>query len=430
MGWTRFYSRLEQPVGETSRWWLAFVGFCYLVSSFVTGPLAPERTQDGWFLRVGPIYLGRPVVTSGDSPHYLALVNSLVEDLDFDLANNYRRAEAGSWDLGARLRGVPIDHHVDVDRQGRELLCHPPFLPMLMAAVVWPLRGTQWVESACIWLSLAAVLGAMYLLARLRPRMPVAGLLLLGLATPLWCYARDLWAETWMTVAWVVMLAAASPALAAVAAVCGIWFKYSFAVVPAVMAGLAFWRGERRRGLWLAGATALGVGGGIAFAQYLFRDVGHFSLFHSGIHVFSGDRVLVVGPFGATRTALPGLLLDPENGLLCFAPFLAWGLWPLLRRGGELYLPALAFFLLHCTYLGWRAGTGFSARYLVPMLPVLVLAVMDSSRRPRWLFWAAAAWSLVVCGLAGVLPVAALDRTPWEMLSFLLEETRLFLTSR
>ncbi len=426
MGWTRLQDCLEQPVGEASRWWFKLIAVCYLASSFVSGPLDPLRTGDGWFLRVGPISLGRPVVTYGDSPHYLILVNSLVQDGDFDLANNYRQVEEGGWDMGARLRGLSIDHHVDVDRHGRELLIHPPFLPMVMAALVWPLRGTQWVESACIWISLAAVLGALLLLSRLYPRMPVAGMLLLGLATPLWCYTRDLWTETWMTVAWVVLLAAGTPAVAAAAAVCGIWFKYSFAVVPATMAAVALWQGRYRRFLWLGGSTLLGVTGGIAFAQYLFQDTDHFSLFHSGAHVFSGNRVLVVGPFGATRRALPGLLLDPQDGLLCFAPFLAWGLWKLVRRGGEAFLPGLAFFLLHGTYLGWRAGAGFSARYLVPLLPVLVMAVMETGRRPRWLFWVAAAWSLLICGLAGILPVVAFDRSPWEMLGFLMEEARLW----
>lgn len=424
----RLLAALDLPLQPNRRWWLPVIAAVFVLSSLITGPLPEEAAAEGWFRQVGPIFVGRPVVTSGDSPHYLTLVNSLIEDRDFDLSNNFRQSEAGDWDAGTRWRGQSIDRHVDVDRQGRELLTHSPFMPMLLAALVWPLRGTQWVESACIWITMLAVLCALWLLPRIEPRTSVAWPLLLAFCTPLWCYARDVWTETWLVVAWLVLLAVSSPWLIAAAAAVGILFKYSFAVVPATMALVALWRRDFARFAGLAGGTALGLIAAIGFIQYLFQDTDHFSLFHSGTHVTARYGVLLVGPFGVSSKALPGLLLDPEDGLLLFAPFLAWGLWRTLRGGGYVFLPALAFFVLHCTYLGWRAGTGFSARYLIPMLPVLALAAISGSRRPRSLFWLAAAWSLLICGLAGMLPAAAFDRSPLQLLGFLGSKGVEFLT--
>lgn len=417
--WQHMLSLLETPLGQCRPWWLAVIAAAWILSTFVTGPLPPEPAEAGWFWKVGPIYLGRPVVTSGDSPHYLVMVHSLIEDGDLDVSNNYDQARAGDWDTGARWSGHAIDRHVDVDRFAREYVFHPQFVPLLLAGLSWPWRGTEWVESVCIWITLLAALWGLSLLPRIRPGIPVAWPLLLAFCSPLWVYARDIWTETWMTVAWLALLAAGSPVLMALAAMSGVLVKHSFAVVPATMALVYLWQRDFRRFLWLCAGTAAGLAAAIGVVQYLFQDTDHFSLFHSGLHVSKRSGTMLLGPFGASWSALPGLLFDNVDGLLWFSPILAWGLWRTVTRGGMTYLPALAFFALHCVYLGWRAGAGFSARYLVPMLPVLVLAAVEGDRRPRWLFWLAAAWSALICGLAALLPAAAFDRSPFEFLAFL-----------
>lgn len=424
--WIRAF--LDKPCSRTRRVWWTVVAALYLSSTFLSGPLSPESAADSANIRVGPVYLGRPVVTWGDGPHYLVLVHSLIEDWDFDLSNNYRQAEDGDWDQGTRFRGASLDHHADRDREGRELLTHPPFLPMLLAALVWPLAGTQWVESACIWLTLLAVIGSLFFLPRIRDAS-TSWPLLLALATPLWVYSRDLWTEPWMLVAWIGLLAFRRPPVQAGFAVFGVLMKYSFAVVPAALVLVALWKRDYRRVLWLVPATAFAVGLAIGVVQYLFQDVDHFSLFHSGTHHSqSQGTALLVGPFGVAPMALPGLLFDPRDGLLFFSPFLIWGLVRLFR-GGYLYLPAIAFLLLHATYYGWRGGSGFSARYLVPLLPVLVLGCFDSERiRGARLFWGLAIYALLMCTLAGFLPAAAFDRTPWEIIHFLLQELELLLS--
>lgn len=411
--------RLDRTRAWVSNHGMVVIALVWLGSTLVTGPVNPMAASSNWHWRVGPIFLGRPIVTSGDSPHYLVITNSLIEDHDLDLGNNYRQVGEGDWDAGTRVRGTAFGGHTDVDSDGRALSIHPAFRPLLMALVAWPFRGTEWVESIAIWTTLLGTIGGLALLAATSPGR-TKWLMALAFATPLWNYARDLWAESWMAVAWIMLLTCESPWVLGIAAFGGSLVKYPFAVVPLTMALLAVWKGDRRRAIVLAGSTAAALLAAFLFTQWLFADVNHFSLFHQGTRHRPGGEPFKLSVLSPVRGTV-GLLLDPRRGLLPFCPFLFWGL-PELRKGGYRYLPFITFFLLHASYTGWQGGSGFSARFLVPALPVLVWAVAD--RAPRGtLFNLALGYSLFWGCLGGFLPVAVLDRTPWEAVRFLVAET-------
>ncbi len=421
----------DRPPWDALRSWvlrhgLAVIAVVWMASTLVTGPVNPAAASPRWHWKVGPIYLGRPIVTSGDSPHYLVVVNSLVEDFDLDLGNNYRQVEAWDWDAGTRVRGTPFGlGHTDIDQKGRALGIHPPFRPILLAALLWPFRGTEWVESLSIWITMLGVLAA-FSLFRKTPLHQTRWPLALAFCTPIWFYSRDLWGESWMAAAWMLLLIGDNPWVLGLAAFGGTLVKYPFAVVPLTLAALAFRRGDRRRSLLLAGTTVSALILAFLFTQWVFRDVDHFSLFHQGTRHLPGEAPFQLSPLSPLRGAA-GLLLDPRRGLLPFFPFLLWGL-PELRKGGDRYLPAVAFFLLHASYAGWHGGSGFSARFLVPALPVLVWAV--AQRKPRGaVFNCALAYSLFWGVLAGFLPVAVLDRSPLETARFLFGESVGFLGS-
>ena len=416
------------------------VAAVYFLGSLLAGPLPPWAASPTWHFDVGPVYLGRPVTLTGDSPHYLLIVNSLVEDRDLDLSNNHRQVAEGDWDAGTRYRGFPFGKHVDVDRFGRALSIHPPFMPMLLAALLWPFQGSEWVESLSIYLCMLVVLGGVYAFMRWKPEHANWGLVL-GLGTPLFWYGRDLWTEPWQATIWILLLACQSLPLLALLALSGTMIKYSFVVVPFTMGALDLWRGQRKRGLVLCSCALGGLLAAYMFAQYAFRFTDHFDLFHMAYHhgvggyeaiehfpaskLSSGfgaafDRLAAF--FGSFRgQGLRGLLFSPSQGLLPFFPFLAWGLWS-FRKGGRVYLPAMAYFLIHASYMGWSAGTGFSTRYLVPVLPVLVLGVAEAKRWPRWLFRMCLVYGLFWGLLAGLLPVAVVERGPSEVILFLTDE--------
>src|ERR1043166_6851047 len=52
-----------------------------------------------------------PAVYSGDEPHYLLMVNSLLQDHDLILGPDYARVAHGGAEAGMRFRGVDLDHH-------------------------------------------------------------------------------------------------------------------------------------------------------------------------------------------------------------------------------------------------------------------------------------------------------------------------------
>ncbi len=390
---------------------LLFIAALYVLAAFIQSPIDDWQLADVPHIRVGDGAIAPPMVLSGDSPHYLLIVNSIIEDGDVDLANNYRDAASGGWQAGARFRGVALDHHTETDSHGKERSLHSIFLPLLLSFVAWPFRGSQWVEPACILITVAANLAGFLFFAR-RSDPGSRWVIPLALATPLWCYARDIWTESWLPVAWIGLLCSASlPALFAFG-LAGTLIKYNFVVVPMSMAAVPWFRKDRRRAMVLAGAGILGILVAIGTAQYLFQDVGHFSLFHLGLHYHDTLRQQIV-PLRLHYAWLIGLLFDPEAGLLPFFPFLAWGLWQ-LRKGGVVFVPAIVFLLLHGTYPAWHGGTGFSSRYLVPMVPALVVAVASARPRGR-LFLVALGYSALWGVLAGVYPSLAYDRTPVEI---------------
>ncbi len=406
-------TRVDVPTAPASARPLQLIAAVYVLSTLIVGSVVPGTPSPVAHWQLGSIYVGRPIVMWGDAPHYLAAASSVVEDGDLDLRDNYDQARAGDWDVGTRFRGADLDRHVEVDRAGRELSFHSPFMAALLAAIAWPVRGTEWVESVCVWLTLAATLLGLRWCARL-PGLSPRWLLALAFATPLWAYARDVTTEPYHAAAWVALLVLKHPVALAAVVVGAVSLKVSFAIVPLVLGAVYFVEGERRRGLLLMGAAAAGVVLVIAVAQWIFRDSDHVSLFHLA------GRMGVRRPMFRPRLDGPvGLLLDPENGLLLFCPFLLLGVGALVADR-RLWLPALAAFMLHASYSGWRGGSAVSARHLVPMLPVLVLAVSRAHPRgplPRLLV----AYSAALAIVAGVLPVAAYDKTPWGMLTFLAE---------
>jgi hypothetical protein len=199
------------------------------------------------------------------------------------------------------------------------------------------------------------------------------------------------------------MLVSTQPGILAILGFVGTLIKYPFAVVPAAMGLIALHRGDRSRGLALIGSSLAGLLVTIGTIQWMFRDVDHFSLFHSGRH----------RGFDLPFDGMVGMLFEPETGLLLFFPFLAWSLLGFPRsREGMIYLPAILFFFVHASYQGWHGGTGFSSRYLVPLLPVLTLAVSELRSRSA-LFMIAIFYSLFWGLLGGFFPALVYDRSPW-----------------
>ncbi|HSR69249.1 MAG TPA: hypothetical protein VLU25_15035 [Acidobacteriota bacterium] len=403
----------------------AAAALLFFISTWVHFPPPDPQAVEGWpLLDIGPVALGPPWVLSGDSPHYLLMARSLAEDGDLDLADDYQSARRGGGQAGHLLRGRALDPHAERDDRGRLLPTHAPALSLVLALLSWPLAFSLWFEPWCIWLNMCAALACLAWMAKRLPQAaPDVGgwrthpVMLLAFATPFWCYSRDLWTEPWTALAWLGLLFLKHPAALLAAGLAGTLIKYPFALVPAAMGAWALWRGRRSRATALLASSALGLAAGVGLTQWIYRDFSdHFSLFHSGIHA----------RFDWPFEGMAGLLLSPESGLLFFFPILLWPLAGLLggnhasrpqssasRR--EAIWGLAAFFLVHAAYEDWGGGTGFSARYLVPALPLLLLYGRERLAFPR-LYLATLLYSVFWAVVGGMAPALVYERSPWGVL--------------
>lgn len=208
------------------------------------------------------------------------------------------------------------------------------------ASPLWPYAKTDFSEP----LSTLGLIGAVLFLLRVRAR-----------PTP--------WNLVWSGLFLALALLAKLTAAFALPALC-LYLLFVLVLVHGGSRGLI----ARRLLAW-----ALPVAVSLAFnALYNMARFGHVT--DTGYHA---DDL----PFKAPLwQGLEGLLVSPGKGLLWFCPLLllALALWSLLlsRRRAEALLSlgiALPTLLVYATYPVWWGGTCWGPRYLVPVLPFLLL---------------------------------------------------------
>ena len=199
----------------------------------------------------------------------------------------------------------------------------------------------------------------------------------------------------------------------------------------AFLAGLATGAGTVARQ-----TTALVLGGIVSRRTFL-RAVAGFGIGVVPLLVYNavafGDPLeqgYGTKPFDTpVLTGLYGLLLSPSRGLLIYAPYLAFaiaalaGAWRaqgyVAARFRAFGLVALATLLLYATYTEWWGGRVFGARFLDDLAPLLFAALAWGIGRGllaravwRGLFWAGAAWSLVLFNAAALVYDQRWDTDP------------------
>lgn len=372
-----------------------------------------------WVSSVGPhasdpIDLACPRVHSGDEPHYLVMLNSLVRDRDLDLANNYAAALAGGADAGRSFRAFPLDPHTSWyegdrivywwevfqsmpprwtrDERGQfvaapldpadpprvpqeQFSWHFPGLPLLLALILLPVQQPECLESlSLVATALTVVAGACFfdmLLRLIQPDGVRRGLAVAGvfLGTPIWHYARTLFTEpyqlTLAMAAYALVLRHARYAWAGPLIGIGMLMKPNFVLLAVPLVWYAWRRGDTWRGLF-------GLGLPVAIAIVVLLSLN--SLMHG-----SPARPPLEWRWGNPLTGVLGLLFDPAHGLLPFAPVTLAALvaWPsFLRKAPQqarvLLLGSALFFLCAASYYTWEGGYCYGPRYLVPILPLLL----------------------------------------------------------
>lgn len=332
--------------------------------------------------------------TNGDEPHYLLMAHSLAHDGDLHLLNNYQQQHYRHFSLST------LDTHLR-EYQGRIVPHHTWGLPIL----ILPAYCIGGRVGVLLFLNILVALAmvALYRISRLfLPRSLAFGsILLLALTYPIITYSHQIYPET---VAFAIvsfaLLAIVTPptragattghlsrtaAFRARALLVGLSLSllphlhYKMGVLSVVLSALFLWSYRTHLLLvlrWSLGPVVLMA---TLFFLMLHTIYGTISLDILRIHHGSFETPLwQVAAYG-----IPGLWFDQEYGLMFIAPIYLLslpGLWFCWQN--RIARPYVAPFVLlyaiyHAVngiYWDWNAGLSPVPRYLIPVLPVLILS--------------------------------------------------------
>jgi len=313
----------------------------------------------------------------------------------------------------------------------------PPGLSVLGAipySVQYPLQQRRIVRFRDYWrtnkqlvtIAICGVAGALipavlYLYGRRRlgvSRMHAAGVaIVIAFGTIVFPYSTMFFAHvpSALFLLLALTLLRSRPLLAGAAAgVAGACFLIS-AIAALVLAGLA-WKDSAKKAL-------LFVAGGVPFAIGLaaYQGVCFGSPFVTAVERSGSftEKGLLLGVFGGPQlTRLWGLTFSEYRGLFFGSPVLLFaiaGLVLMVRqrrfRAEAIAIGAIAllFLLLNASFNGWHGGAAYGPRYLLPVIPLLGIAMMLVADRFRLL------WILGgVLSIALNLAVTAVDPMPLD----------------
>ena len=318
--------------------------------------------------RVGP---------EGDEPHYLMVAESLLRDGDVSLERDYAEGRY------AVFHDAPLAPHFRVRGKGGEVhSLHAVGLSVLILPA-WALAGYAGVT---VFMALLAALVALEVREWVRELTGRDGLAdaagwAFALSPPLVHYAGLVFTEVPAALALSFGLRHArradlgpAGALAVGLAAAALpWLNVRYAPLAVLVVAHALWRHPRARVAVAALAPAVvSAAGLLVYHQVLYG-------FWDPRRVYGRRPELALSTLAE---GLPGLLLDQEFGLLVYAPVLALALpgfaflWRRDRRLAIVVGAAVGVVLLTAgAWPMWRGGFNPPARFLVPIAPLLAVAV-------------------------------------------------------
>jgi len=373
------------PTERKIRWWLfIFFAACYLLT-------ASGRIEGG---DAGTMYqVTRNMVECGTVAITGQFVSVPVQTYQGFLPTREYKVETSTVTSGGRL-GYGYSRY----GWGQSLASVPLYLIGRILSGLAPALGPQFLERMCVQFFNALVLSAaavvLFTLARafdlpLRLSAGLAGVFSFG--TYVWPYVKTFYSEPATT----LLLLLAFLALRRYEMTgrtshvfwAGVWFGVSlsfritsFLAVPAL--GVYFLmavRDWRRHGLDRNQATrvallgCLGCAPGVLLVM-LYSWLRFGTLFASGYTNLGWDTPILNG--------LYGLLFSPGKGLFIYSPVLLLSLGGLIvlwhsRRGLALAIVVLSasYIIFHAPYSFWTGGWNWGPRFLVPVVPFLLLSV-------------------------------------------------------
>lgn len=284
---------------------------------------------------------------------------------------------------------------------GRHYSKYDPGLPLLAVPLV---AGADWVArtnaahrtrtAAVTVLLLPALAGAgtvaaLALLARdlgYGDRRALGVAIVAGLATPLWPYARMLFAEAVLACALtsaVLLIGRGRPGAAGLVFAVGISTRAALAIYVLPLAVLALATAPDQRA---GGRRALTFGLGLVPGAALLLWHNHLRFDDPFQFGYGGERFST-----SLIEGVAGLLISPGKSVLFYAPplMLSALAWPRLRRRHRvladcLALMWLAALIFYGTWWAWHGGWAWGPRLLVPLLPLSCLPLLTVPVRRGW----------------------------------------------
>jgi hypothetical protein len=358
-----------------------------------------------------------PAGPQGDEPHYLTMAESLRADGDLDLKNQF-----ATHAYRAFFSGTLEAHTSPASPKGKLYAVHTPGLAILILPAY---AAFGYLGARCFISALAALAGALvFSLVRdvTHSEWTARGAwAAFAFLPPMAFYALAIYPETPAALAVAVFLLAtrrdpdAKALLAtALAAAALPWLHPKF--LPLAMLGLGIALARRGPRLLRGGAALLFAASLVGLLAWLRASYGHASLQAAYGPGFASDVAVARIPWGFL-----GLLFDRQFGLLVTAPL--WILaapgfvWLWRFRPGDALRAALlaaASLAVGASFSMWWGGSCPPARFVVPALPALALALAAALPRHRSGAGALYGLSLGVVAVAALAPRALHNRADGE----------------
>jgi hypothetical protein len=330
------------------------------------------------------LYYIQDLQATGDEPEYLLLTQSLWKEHDLDVVDNWKRGDFLEYVPG--MQEAPAG---TIRKDGRPISTHSPGLPLLLAPIY--AMGGRRLCVVALALAGAALAVLVRALALQMTGQPEAALLAWGatVGAPVFYYTFHLYTEVpsalFAALALRLLLAAPGPLGAGIAALLIAalpWLHVKMIPLAAVLGAVAV---VRLRGRARGAFVVIGVVMALLYVAYYWRTFG--TLTPLGLYrgrVPKGVRYAL--PFSAAF----GIFIDRVFGIVPCAPIWLLGvaaLGTLARRWRATWpylLYAVAVIAPILTWRAWTAGCCPPARFLVPVVPVLAVALAMRAAGTRY----------------------------------------------
>lgn len=326
-------------------------------------------------------------MTNGDEPHYLITAHSIYHDHDVSLVNNYHNKDYYSFYNRAEL-GRHLMQYKD-----RLILHHTMLGVPILIMPAYALGGLVGVR---IFLNLlmATAIVHLYRASHVYASKTTSFIcvLLLGITYPILIYSHQIYPEA---IAFVLVAFLLAQILApsdshvqvqtlAIGCALGIMPHLNYKMVPLSVGLYAFFLWKQRKHIahalqWSMGPILLFTFLFFFWFYVLFGELSPDILNHLFARGFpdAEEHSLLQGTLGLLFDQKFGLFFNAPLYLLAF--FGLWTLWrtPLTRSDAFfITITYASYHILHASYVNWSSGGSPTPRYLVPILPILVIATV------------------------------------------------------